>query len=222
MLAEIVYRRISALRSLGFGQNPARGTSLDAIAVSQTEPPGFDRARAGYSFETGFTSSVVGIAPTQQIPTTAAQWLLYNGGTRFAVIDEIGVVLVSGTAAAGVVLLGSLGGPGRLPATVPTANATGIAIKSRSDGAINSSKSSSLVLASSQTLASAPAGWTVYAKSDSANTSALSVAAMNTDIKGNIIIRPGQGLALNVTSGTGTSPLFVPQIVWSEFDADVE
>lgn len=206
-------------------QQLIRATTIQSLAVGQVEAPGADMTRSGRRFEVGFLSTVTGIAPVQTIPTTAAQWLLYNPATnaKTVFIDEIGTVLVSGTAGAGIVLLGGLVAGGTLPSSVPTSNATGIKTRPRNDGSVTTTRNSQLVIASSQTLAAAPTnGWTALAASDVANTAILSVVAINREVNGEIAIRPGQGLALVVTSPTGTSPLYVPHVVYSEYAADIE
>lgn len=215
-------QRFAETSSAGL-QSLIRATGLQSVAVGQVEASGADMARAGRRFEVGFLSTVTGIAPVQAIPTTAAQWLLYNSSTSKSVfIDEIGAVLVSGTAGAGIVLLGGMVAPGTLPAAVPTANATGIKTRPTNDGSIVTGRTSTLIIASGQTLAAAPTnGWRILAKGDT-NTAILSTAALNTEVNGEIVLRPGQGLALVVTSPAGTSPLYVPHCVYSEYAADIE
>lgn len=204
--------------------NLVRATALQSQAVGAVEAPGFEMSRCGRRFEVGFLSTVTGIAPVQALPTTAAQWLLYNPSTTKSVsIDELGVVLVSGTAGAGVVLLAGKVGPGTLPSSLPTTSATGIKTAPANDGTTTPSRVSQLVIASGQTLAAAPTnGWREVAKSDSANTAILSVAAINPEINGEMVIRPLCGLALVVTSPAGTSPLYVPHVVYGEYQVDIE
>lgn len=222
MLAELVYRKLGALKSLAKGSDALRGTTQDALAVCQTEAPGFELTRAGTKFDIGFLG-VTGIAPVQAIPTTACQWLLYNPTQKMMAFDEIGMVLVSGTAGAGILVLGALVGQGTLPATLPTGNTANLFPASRSDGAGAPSKSSGIIIINSQTLANSPTkGWRVLAKSDTTNTAILSVAAINAELNGELIVRPGQGLALCTLSPAGTTPLYAPHAVWSELDGDLE
>lgn len=211
------------LNAFGAAKKIARMTQAESLAIAQVEPPDFELTRAGRRFEIGIVSGITGIAPVQTLPTTAAQWLLYNTHpTRSAVIDWLGVLLVSGTAGAGIVLLGGLVGPGTLPTTPPSANNAGIKVGPNANG-LPTAPNSAVVVASAQTLVAAPTnGWRQIAKGDSANTAVLSVAVENRDIKGKIVIPPGQGLALAVLSPAGTTPLYAPVGSWAEIDATLE
>lgn len=204
------------------GQLAQRATSLGSAAYSQVEQEGLELTRAGRRFEIGVASGVTGIAPVAALPTTAAQWLLYNtDANKSVVLDWLGVLLVSGTAAAGQVLLAGSVAQGSLPATVPSANVTGVKPIPSNSGANKSP--SSLVIVSGQTLAAAPFnGWRSIASNGSANTAVLSVAAENRDLRGKLIIPPKEGLALVVLSGAGTTPLFAPQGSWTEIELDLE
>jgi hypothetical protein len=194
-----------------------------SVAMAQVEAEGDELTRHGARFHFGPLTGVTGIAPVQAIPTTAAQWLMWNpaNSTVTQFIDELGVLLVSGTAGAGVVLLAAkvYGPSAPTPANTPVAMNGGIAIDNRGrPGA----RGSSLVIASGQTLAAGPACLFPIAKDDSANTAILSVSAHNPDVRGKIAIPPGTGLALYVTSPAGTSPLFAPFGTFHELAVDLE
>ena len=197
-----------------------RATFTGSLAVDQAAPSEFELTRAGRRYSLGFLA-VTGIAPVQAIPTTAAQWFFYNAhASRSCAIGEIGAVLVSGTAAAGILVLAGLTGPGSNPATIPTASTT--VFGGQQNRALATARGS-LIVAASQTLAAAPPnGWVTMAKSDSAATGILSVAAINYNVSGRMIIPPGGGLAINVTSGVGTTPLFAPHLTWSELDVQLD
>ena len=221
-LIENVVRRFAQYKS-GGAQTTGRGTGLESLAVAQVEQTGFEASRAGLRYGIGVLSGVTGIAPVQALPTTAAQWLLYNSSpTKAVAFDELGVLLVSGTAGAGIVVLGGLVGPGTLPATLPSANAANVKCGLLSSG-LPASKTSAVIVASGQTLAAAPTnGWRTIAKCDSANTAILSVAAINAEVNGEIVVPPLHGFALVVTSPAGTTPLYAPHAAWCEFDTDLE
>ncbi len=201
-----------------------RLTANQSLAVAQVEPDGHELTRASRRFLMGPQSGVTGIAPVQALPTTAAQWLLYNpaSNTKTLFVEHIGILLVSGTAGAGIVLLAApcqqIGGVNTLPATLPTASAAGLATANAN---ALSSFGSALIVVSGQTLASAPK-WAPIAKSDSANTAVLSVGAENRDLRGRIAIPPGCGLALAVLSPAGTTPLYAPYGVHYEIESTLE
>src|SRR5258708_35922076 len=167
----------------GKGDIESRATGLQSLAVDPVAPDGLEFTRAGRRFVWGPQSGVTGIAPVAALPTTAAQWTLWNADTwqQSYVIDQLGVLLVSGTAAAGLVLLATLF---QAPATVG-AQATGMALMNASTGA----RSSRAIFKSGVTITQPTAPvWFPVAKSDSANTAALSVAAENRDLRRRIIV----------------------------------
>ena len=106
ILPVVSVMRISEGAPAGTNQ-VAIGTGLQSQVVAQREAARADLTRGGRRFAVGFLSTVTGIAPVQTISTIAAQWLLYNPATatKSIFIDELGIVLVSGTAGAGIVLL---------------------------------------------------------------------------------------------------------------------
>lgn len=210
-----------ATQKLGSAWKTLRGTQFESLAIASVEPDGLEMTRAGKRFRIQVVSTVTGIAPVQAFPTTAAQWLLYNPSpTKTKVLDSIGVVPFSGTAGVGVLLWGALVGPGNLPTTPPVANATGVAVV-QANAPLGST--GDLIVASAQTLAAAPVrGYALLAEGGSPNTAVLSVAAVNRDIKGKVIIPPLCGLALAVTSPAGTTPLFVPVGEYTDLEIENE
>ncbi len=201
---------------LGNQEIDARATGLESLAVDNVAPERLERTRAGRSFVWGPVNGVTGIAPVAALPTTAAQWTMWNADPYQAmVVDQLGVLLVSGTAAAGIVVLACLF---QAPATVG-AQATGMQITSASGG----NHASKALFKSGVTLTqpTTPNWWPV-AKSDSANTAVLSVAAENRDLRGGLIVPPGQGLGICVLSGAGTTPLFAPFGMHFEAKLDLE
>lgn len=192
-----------------------RMTFNESLAVALVEGQGDEMTRAGLRFSFGFKTGVTGIAPVQTIPSTAAQWLLWNpaANANTVYIDELGVVLVSGTAGAGIVLLGGKVFSAQAPTTVPTSSAANMGTNNRG---LQSASSSQLVVASGQTLAAGPANLELVASGISTNTAILSVAAYNNQVYGNISIPPGSGYALYVTSPAGTTPLYAPVGVYRE------
>lgn len=201
----------------GKGDLEVRATHLESLAVDQVAPAALERARAGRMFQWGPQNGVTGIAPVAALPTTAAQWTIWNADQNCALVfEELGVLLASGTAAAGVVLLVA---PFQLPTTTG-AQATGMAITNCS----TRSKIGSLALFKSGVTITQPTApvWYPAAKSDSANTAVLSVAAENRAIQGALIVPPQTGLGFVVLSGAGTTPLFCPFGKHFEVELDLE
>lgn len=193
-----------------------RATGTESLAVAQVESDGTEMTRAGRRFWLGRSAAVTGIAPVAAQATTTAQWVIWNAdSSRSYVFDHLGTVLVSGTAAAGVLVDACL-----FTSPVSTgASATGMTVASASNGG----PSSRAIVTSAVTITTPTAPvWYNIAKSDSANTAVLSVAAINYDLRGRIIVPPGQGLGIVVYSGAGSSPLFAPMACWSEIELDLE
>jgi hypothetical protein len=213
ILAEV--RRFFPLKS-GKGDIEVRATHLESLAVDPVAPDGLELTRGGRRFVWGPQNGVTGIAPVAALPTTAAQWVLWNGDQNQAyVIDQLGALLVSGTAAAGLVLLACL-----FQQPVQSgASVVGMQISSASTGY----RTSKGLLKSAVTVTQpATPTWFPVAKGDSANTGVLSVAAENRDLRGRIIVPPNAGLGLCVLSGAGTTPLFAPFGMHTEIELDLE
>ena len=201
---------------LGNQEIDARATGTESLAVDQVAPDGMEMTRAGRRFMWGPTNGVTGIAPVAALPTTAAQWVLWNPDPYNAyVVDQLGLYLVSGTAAAGVVMLVCLF---QAPAVVGV-QATGMQVVSASNG----DHGSKGLFKSAVTLTqpTTPLWWPA-AQTPNGNTTVLAVAAENRDLRGRIIIPPNQGLGMCALSGAGTTPLFAPFGMHSEIKLDLE
>lgn len=211
-----------------FLQRPAKGaarplrltTGLGSLAVSQVEGPGDDATRAGVRFHASAIGAT-GIAPVQAIPTTAAQWLLYNptANTKTLFVDRLGVVLNSGTAGAGGTLLAAICKAVNCPATVPVANASGVVVSNASPASSNSTLA---LLAASQTLQNSTGLWRPVAWMSPAGTVLGQTQLDSGDLGGSFAIPPGCGIGLAVISPTGTSPLFAAYASWREYATDLE
>lgn len=197
------------------GQVFGNCSGFGALRVAQLDQESAELTRAGRRFSLATLATVTGIAPVQAIPTTAAQWCIWNASlTDTMTFDEIGVYLVSGTAAAGQNVWAAI-----LTAPAQTGLATGITVASRS----GSLRTSAAAIKSGVTITTpaAPA-WFQVAKSDSANTAVSNVSCVNSLLKGSLMVPPLSGLAIAVLSGAGTSPLFSPVATWTEAAQDLE
>ena len=206
-----------------FGQAVASLTNLGSVRISQAEESGDEMTRAGLRYHMS-AQGATGIAPVQALPSTAAQWLIYNplSNPVAAVIDRVGGVNATGVAGAGGTLLAVIVPPKFAPTTVPVASAANVQIMN-ANGV--SAKASSLVVASGQTLQSAAVGnWFPIAVMNPLNT-LLGQAVFDSTgftLKGALVIPPGCGIGLAVISPTGTTPLFTPFASWREYAADME
>ena len=197
------------------GQIIASASGCGALRVSQTEPAGLELSRAGLRFAIGQSAAITGIAPVQDVPTTAAQWTIWNASTtKSLVFEQLGAYLEGGVAGVGTKVVVA-----HFAAPASVATRTGLTLVSMS----NSSATSSAFVNVSVTVTSPAApGWFFIASDNSANTAIVNVAAQNDFVDGKIIVPPLRGLALAVLSLTGTSPLFVPMAQWIEKDLDLE
>jgi len=213
MIAKI---RRFVIGKAGVSPITVRATATESLAVAMVESEGTEMTRAGRRFFLGRNAAVTGIAPVAAQVTTAAQWVIWNADSNKSyVIDHLGAVLVSGVAAAGAILDACL-----FQAPVSSgSSATGMSVASASNGG----PSSRAIVTTNVTITGPTAPvWFTVAKTDSTNTAVLSVSLVNYDLRGRIIIPPGQGLGLAVYSGTGTSPLFAPVACWNEIELDLE
>src|SRR4051794_19359775 len=84
-----------------------RLTSMQSLAIAQTELQLTEAARSGRLFHGGTGIIANGIAPDTAIPTTTAKLALFNAepdGGRSLILDQVAFALGSGTPAAGAAL----------------------------------------------------------------------------------------------------------------------
>lgn len=201
------------------GTATTRITGLGSLAVALVEGQFDESVRGGLKYRFG-TVGVTGIAPVQAVPSTAAQWLLWNpngnGVTQF--IDELGMLLLSGTGGAGGTFFGANVPAKFAPTTVPVTNAATIVNQNPM-----SSKASQLIIISGATLQGIGVGaWTPLGFMNPAGTLVGQTQMENRAINGGIAIPPGTGYALAVVSPTGTTPLFAPYGSYREYATDME
>jgi hypothetical protein len=216
-----------------FGQLVAAGlttvrlTFNESLAIAQVEGEGDESTRAGIRFSFGWTSGVTGIAPVVAIPTTAAQWLLWNpqDNPNTIWIDELGM---SEVAASGSTTIPSWWFAGRkvfqsgslctcVGATIPIVSAASMATAPRGSAA---GASSGLIIASGVTLTQAGSPFESLCESlqTIATVGLLEMSCTNRDIKGKISLPPGTGYALTAfgTAVTNT-PLYAPHGSYREY-----
>jgi hypothetical protein len=219
MLAEGIAQRF--VQRLA-GMATLRLTQLGSLAIAATEGEGDEATRAGIRFHMN-ASGATGIAPVQALPSTAAQWMIYNpqGNPVSAFLDALGISLATGTAGAGGSVLVCPVGPSFAPSTIPTTSAANVKIMNANPV---SQKQSQLIVVSGQTLQNAAVGnWSpIGCFMNPAGTILGQTQMDQRDIRGKLVIPPGCGLGICVISPTGTTPLFTPYATWREYTADLE
>jgi hypothetical protein len=192
-----------------------RMTRAHSTAVALVEAESFELSRAGRRFYVGQSAALTGIAPVQAMPTTAAQWVIWNTSlTKSLVFDSIGAYTTAGVAGVGSTVVAAIIS---LPATATTK--AGITI-----GSSSGSTQTSVALINSGVTVTAPAApaWRIVARDNSPDTVALNVMAFDPYVAGRLIVPPLRGLALAVIAPTGTTPLYAPMGEWVEIEADLE
>ena len=208
------------------GMNALIATGLGSLRVAQTEGEGDEMTRAGLRIHMSATGAT-GVAPVQAIPSTAAQWLIYNpqGNTTTAFIDVLGMIDLSGTMGSGLCVYACICPPTFTPTTVPVASATNVKLMNANPV---SQKTSNIIVASAQTLQNAAVGnWAPIAfgvaKDGVVAVPPVGFApAEQRDIRGKYCIPPGCALALANLAPTGTSPTYAPYASWREYVTDLE
>lgn len=176
-------------------------------------PDGVDAARNGKRFILGNSAAITGIGPVTALPTTAAQWVLWNADAALSYFfEEIGMYLTSGTPGVGGILLGALV---RAPAQVG-ASVAGASVSSASQ---SGSASSKMVVKTGVTVTDPAApNWYPLATNPSSNVTAFagSTVLEHRFVGGRFMVPPGFGFALAVVAPAGTTPLFAPFAKWLE------
>lgn len=192
-----------------------RMTRAHSTAVAEVEARCCELSRAGRRFFVGQSAALTGIAPVQAMPTTAAQWVIWNTSlTKSLVFEMAGMYCTAGVAGVGTTVVGAVI---TLPATTTTK--AGITIASASG-----STQTTVALINSAVTVTSPAApaWFLVARDDSANTVLLNVMAFDKLLAGKVIIPPLKGFALCAIAPTGTSPLYAPMAEWTEMELDLE
>ena len=214
-LLEAVIRRFPALKTLGEATSASRFTGFLSVPFAQVEAERQERCRSGRIFRG--VGVAAGVAPVQALPTTTAQHFLWNNDpNRSYIIDTVDVYLLSGTATAGITILGIVT---PITATLPTA-ATGAVVSSSSAGGLQSKA----LIASSYTIPtpSGTAQWFILSQTSQPGGVPGVGGCYSCDVRGGIIIPPSRGLGLAVLAGAGTSPLYIGGWTWTEAELDLE
>jgi len=157
------------------------------------------------------TATATETAPAQAIPTTSAQWFLFNDepdGGRNYYIDRIGCWSVSGTVGLGMSLLACVSL--KRQAIGPTL-ASGAIITSLSGGPLDTKA----IMDSATTITGGTPAWiNVGSRSQPA---AIEVGAgIVAQVKGAFMVKPGNGLGITVLGPVGTNSKFGVSVVWTE------
>lgn len=218
MILEGIYRRFLPLKD-GKGQIDVRMTHCESLATAQVEPLGYEITRSGRMFSLVYTGAVpTGIAPVQAFPTTAAQWVIWNGDTNKAMtFKSLGALLFSGTKGLGGTLLACIF---QAPAQTALAHVAGLSTASQSNGSLTSKA----VVKSGITLTgpAVPLWFPVAEDRMAAAVIGPANALINRALDGSVIVPPLQGLGLAVLAPAGTTPLYLPVASWVELESDLE
>lgn len=178
-----------------------------------TNPAGLELAALSHDKRMYGATSATGtaIAPDTAVPTTAAQWFLFNDepdGGKDLYINTIFSWIVSGTAGLGVGLLACVtlkrqaAGPADYASSIKT---------SLNGGPFNSKA----IFDQATTITGGTPAWILVAARD--QVAAVSVGAgLVADVKGMFKVPPGHGLGINVLSPVGTTALYGTGVTWAE------
>lgn len=196
-----------------------RITSMNSVAIGQTELQQVELARTGRLFKGGTGIIANGIAPVAAIPTTTATLALYNaeadtGRTLF--IDHLAVALGSGTPAAGLAVFAAISN-GKL-ATAIASMATGYGVGPAS----GATKHKSAALWGAGVTMPAGTVWDLLGGTLQPAAANIGQGDQCFEIRGGLAVPPGYALGLAILSGAGTTPLYVVGARWAELEVDIE
>lgn len=207
------------------GQSPivARATGLESLAVAIAEPGHTQSTVSGDRFHIALVTAIpTGVTSVVAQVTTAPHWVIWNNDYQKSYIfDTLGMLIVSGvlTSGSGVLIQCCLF---QAPAQTGASTSADLIVTSCSNGG----PSSKAILKTGVTVTTpAPPVWYTIAKNDTTNIGASlqpSIAAINRDIRGRIIVPPQQGLGLAAYSTATGTPKFVPIGSWTEMELDLE
>jgi hypothetical protein len=203
-MATAPVRRLS-----GTSYVPARMTEYQSVQTASWEPDYFELAREGRLFICSAGVVANHVAAVTDIPTTAAAYALYNPATSTSVLAVLQVSgTTSGTSGVGGALL--ICNP-QVEATAVTANTTGVVVKNMS----GSSRPFPGFWATGVTLDVAAAWFPIAA----VGSAVVKAAVGPVDLKGAIIVKPGQLFGAHYYSDTGTSPKIGVNLIVAVLDA---
>lgn len=198
-----------------------RMTNFESLATAQVEPSGFELNRSGQRFMLGNSAAITGIAPVQVLPTTAAQWVIWNADTTYTYyLEELGMYLTSGTPGVSGILLACVF---QSPSQTGSSQA-GVGV-TRTSRPLGSGGGSAAIVKPSVTITTPGAPvWYPVASNPSPNVTAFAGSTFleHRNLQGRISVPPGYGLGLAVVAPAGTTPLFAPFATWCELDSDNE
>jgi hypothetical protein len=217
MLAKV---RRFVISKAGLSLTSLRATGTESLAIAVVEPEFTELTRAGRRFFLGQNAATTGIVSTATQVTTAPQWVIWNADpSRSYVFDHIGAIMTS---------TGALTAPGGIivdacifqaPAQTGAPSVAGTVVQSCSAGGFNSKA----IIKTGVTITTPAAPtWFNVARSETINPVAFTIACINYDLRGRIIVPPGQGLGIVVYATPTGTPLFTPVAMWSELDLDLE
>ena len=188
--------------------------------VSQGLPPLAELARNGKIFTKMVGNGATFKAPLTAIPAiaTAATWFLFNDNdaTSKACLIPLRAFayLASGTVAAGLALAV------QIPKGAQTRFTADYAAVVESSS-IGLSTTSGAWLGNAKTMIGAQGAWELFWNGDNAATATIMGGGITVDLLGERIIKPQYGMALEVISGAGTTPLFGVGVTFAVCDLDV-
>jgi hypothetical protein len=186
--------------------------------MCQVEPLCFEMTRAARRFTLGNSAAITGIAPVQALPTTTAQWVIWNPDPiQTYWLEEIGMYLTSGTPGVGGTLLGAI---------FQTPAQTGNSVTGATIASASGSAAASKAIVKTGVTITTPAApiWYPLASNPSPNITAFAASTFleHRNLQGRIAIPPLYGFGLNVLAPAGTTPLFAPFGTWVELETDME
>lgn len=210
MILEALVRRLARITG---STQPSLG-EFGELLVSLLLPQYAKLNLAGKLF--GFdTSGGTAQAPQTTVPTTTAEWTLYNNSQNEVLIPlHVAVIMEAGTSGLGLSIIGAAA-IGKQTAVTSNYAST---IMSAMDG---SQRSPAAYLDNASTLVGGTPAWVTLKSTDMQGVAGDAVEGLAADhLDGLIVARPGGAAAFDVIGETGTTALFYLQGIFAMIDAD--
>jgi len=199
-------------------------TGFRSLKTAAVEPPLLELARAGRLFTAGTIAVAGARAPVQDVPTTTANWLLFNpASSPYCLVPlKVAAYLGSGTADTGAALIAGVTAQKLPDSAALTANAANHAVGSVRGGYSQGRAFLGVgVTVPTMAVTLTTFQWDVLASCQNAASTTPGTGVVGWT-SGAAVVPPGFGYAIDVVSGAGTTAKFSVQVLFAALELDLD